>query len=182
MLDVATAIDEGDAHARAVPTLTSEQFSSSGAQVDQIIDAMEAKFRSNRAETASWIVDGWANLYGLESGLVESGEGLGSDEVSRIIAIAKSHEEYTEQAAIWTARAIKLFKKQSRLTAKVSNSLSTYIATYAARVEKVQSRDLEVFLEMSDHYRAIARAYDRENRTSAEFSDFDEVKAYLKSA
>lgn len=182
MLDFDTAVAESVNLAHVGPSVVSlELEAQKSTKISNHIETMEADFHNQREATATWVLRAWNLLYRLEGDMADGEQEVSQNHIAGLLEAAEGFSEASEEIAKWAARGVSSFRKSGRQANRVSKELSEFVLKYAKRVERATERDIVVALEISDHYRALARAYDPENSKSEAFEDIGSLMRDLKS-
>jgi hypothetical protein len=183
MLDLAAAIDNSFIHAQAAPSfLAAEVAHSEGDGEAEFVRNMEQKVRQHVQELDAWKAEGSSRLQILEHHLEMTDVGLDEGQVARFLRLSSAIADRAERSALSYAHMVKRLKKQGRAFAKFSPSASEFVSSLALRIEASLGAELEFLMDISDHYRGLARLYGPTSGDSEVFEDPASAIAFLKSA
>ena len=117
----------------------------------------------------------------LECYLSENEISLESEQVDLLLEASDSIKSMAEKSVPIFLQIVVLFEKLNLEVAAYQGNVSNRVADLAARAEQCSHKQIEDMLDFSDHYRALARAYDPNNKIVKEFDDIDSLREYLET-
>lgn len=182
MLDIDASLDQSFAGMHNAPRFMALEFAQAGADGEaDFIGSMERRYSTHIAELDAWMAEGRANVQAIEVAMRETEFALEPNQIARFLRLAEAITARAEQSASSYAQFVKRLRKQSRAFAKYSMTASEYMTGLTTRIEGALGLEIDFLVDVSDHYRGLARLHDPTNERGPAFENADDLIAYLKT-
>lgn len=147
----------------------------------EFVHDLENAFESYSKELETWSSDCLRHMQQLETMLVHASAKLDHVQTDRLLGLSTAVRERAFNSASIYAGLIGRLKHRGAAYGQFSTRFLRGRTQYAARLDAMLAAELHFLMDVSDHYRAMARQFGPEGGQGKMFNDAASALAYLNS-